>query len=139
LTAAQGALAKEDYASALTQAQALPARISALGTAVASKKAELTRAWGQMSAGVPQLVAALKSRVDVLAKSSGVPKGLTKDTVEQAKTGLASATAMWNDATAAAQSGDLATATEKATTVKNTVVGLMKSLNMQVPAGAGGL
>jgi hypothetical protein len=138
LAAAQTAFTNGDYAGALTQAQALPARITALSAAISSKKAELTTQWNAMSAGIPKLVEALKSRVDVLTKSKGLPKGITKETVTAAQSGLASATQNWQAATSAASSGDLATAMRQANDVKTQVVGLMRSLNMQVPPGMGG-
>ena len=138
LTAAQDAFAKGDYQAALTQAQALPAQITALGSAISAKKAELTTAWNGMSAGLPKMVDALKSRVEILTKSKGLPKGVTKDAVDGAKSGLAAVTQEWSDASAAATGGDLATAVSKANDVKTKVVAMMRSLNMQVPPGAGG-
>ena len=138
LTAAQTAFTNGDYASALTQAQALPARITALGAAISAKKAELTTQWNTMSAGIPKLVEALSSRVDTLSKSKGLPKGITKETVSAAQSGLASATQTWQAATSAASSGDLATAMRQANDVKTRVVDLMKSLNMTLPPGVGG-
>jgi chromosome segregation ATPase len=139
LTSAQDALTKGDYAAALTQAQALPAQITAVGAAVSAKKAELTTAWNSMSAGLPKMIDALKSRVDTLSKSKGVPAGLTKETIANAKTGLATVTQTWTDATAAATAGDIQAAVTQANDVKAKVIELMKSLNMQVPPGAGGI
>jgi len=138
LTAAQDAFTKGDYAAALTQAQALPAQITALGSAISAKKAELTTAWTGMAAGVPKLMDALKSRVDVLSKSKALPKGITKETFDGAKSGLASATQTWSDAMTAAGSGDMASAVTKGNDVKSQLVAIMRSLNMQVPAGVGG-
>jgi len=138
LTAAQTAFTNGDYASALTQAQALPARITALGAAISAKKAELTTQWNTMSAGIPKLVEARSSRVDMLTKSKGLPKGITKETVAAAQSGVATAKQDWQAATSAASSGDLATAMRQANDVKTRVVGLMKSLNMTVPPGVGG-
>jgi len=139
LAAAQTAFNNGDYASALTQAQALPARITALSGAISAKKAELTTQWDTMSAGIPKLLDALKSRVDVLSKSKSLPKGITKQTVDAAQSGLASATETWQAATSAASSGDLATAVRQANDVKTRVVDLMKSLNMTIPPGVGGV
>lgn len=138
LSGAQDAFNKGDYQGALTQAQALPAQITALGSAISAKKAELTTTWNSMSAGIPKLVDALKSRVDTLSKSKGTPAGVTKDDVESAKNGLASATQGWADAQAAATSGDVQTAMAKANAVKTQVVNAMKALKMQIPPGAGG-
>lgn len=134
LTAAQTSLTNGDYAAALQQAQALPAKISDLTSAIAAKKADLTKAWTDMSGSVPKLVAALKSRADILAQSRHLPAGLTKDAVDNAKSGVAAASQAWADASTAMQSGDLATAAAKASAVKAQVIDLMKSLNMQVPA-----
>jgi hypothetical protein len=133
LSSAQGALAKNDYAAALTQAQAIPGQVAALQTAIADRKMAMTRTWNELNTMVPQLLAALKSRVDILAASKGVPKGLTRETVEAAKTGTESATRMWADAGAAVAAGDLATAAAKATETRAQVVSIMQSLNMQIP------
>jgi hypothetical protein len=138
LTAAQTAFTNGDYASALTQAQALPARITALSAAISSKKAELTTQWNAMSAGIPKLIEALSTRVDTLSKSKGTPKGITKETVTAAQSGVATAKQDWQAATSAASSGDLATAMRQANDVKTRVVDLMKSLNMTLPPGVGG-
>ena len=62
--------------------------------------------------------------MEILSKSKGVPAGLTKDTVDQAKTGFAGASQEWSDAMAAAQSGDYATAMAKASDVKMKVVAI---------------
>src|SRR5262245_51382126 len=48
LTSAQGALAKGDYAAALTQAQAIPAQVSALQTAIADRKTQMTATWNEL-------------------------------------------------------------------------------------------
>ena len=44
-----------------------------------------------MSTDVPKMVDAISSRVDVLSKSHHLPKGVTKDKVASAKSGLDSA------------------------------------------------
>jgi hypothetical protein len=121
----------------LKQAQSLTTQISALGGAIAAKKAELTKAWTTMESGVPKLVEAVKSRVDVLGKSRSLPAGITKETLNNAKAGLATASQTWSEATSAASVGDVATAVARARSVQASVVNLMQSLNMQVPAAAG--
>jgi len=136
IAAAQAASAKGDYAAALEQAKGIPARVTDLSAAITAKKAELTKTWTDISASVPSLMSALKSRVDMLSKSKGVPAGLTKDIVDQAKSGFAAANQEWTDATVAAQSGDFATAAAKGSDVKTKVVSIMTSLKMQIPKGA---
>jgi hypothetical protein len=137
LASAQAALAKDDYAGVLKQTQSLNTQISGLGPAIAAKKAELTKAWTTMEAGVPKMVEAVKSRVDVLSQSRRLPAGITKETLDSAKVGLASATQTWSQATSAASVGDVATAVDRARSVQASIVNLMQTLNMQAPAAAG--
>lgn len=138
ITQAQTDLSNKDYAGALTAAQAIPAQITALSGAISAKKAQLTTQWTAMTAGVPKLMEALKSRVTTLSASKHLPASISADALKSAQTTLASSMQGWSDATAAATSGDMATAMSKAGAVKDSIVAAMKGLNMQVPAGAGG-
>lgn len=135
LASAQESITKGDYAAALTAAQALPAQVASLATAVTGKKAEFSKLWTDLGAGVPAMVTALTSRMDVLGKSKKLPAGITKETFASAQPGLATANQSWSAAMAAAQSGDVMGAVKQASEVKTTVTNLMKSLNMQLPAG----
>jgi hypothetical protein len=133
LAAARANIDKGDYAAALTAAQALPPQIASLGSAIAAKKEAFTAAWAGVSASVPGMISALTSRVDILGKSRRLPAGITKDALDSAKSGLATATQSWSTAMASAQSGDMATATKQAADVKTTLVQAMKALNMPTP------
>jgi len=135
LDSAKAALAKGDYQAALTEAQALPAKISALSSAIAAKKAELTQTWTALSAGMPQVIEAIKSRVDILAKAKKLPAGMDAAKLESVKTGLASITQAWGEATTAASSGNVADAVAKATAVKAKATEALATLGMPVPAG----
>jgi hypothetical protein len=75
--------------------------------------------------------------VDILSQSKKLPAGITQQTVDATKAGLAAAGQTWSEATAAASAGDVATAVSKGTAVRASIVNMMQSLNMQVPAGAG--
>jgi hypothetical protein len=135
LSSAQAAFARGEYDTVMSQTQGLNAQITGLATGIAARKTQLASEWSTMSAGVPKLVEALKSRVDILGQSRSLPAGITRETVDSAKAGVASADQAWSEATAAATGGDIATAVAKATDVRTRVVALMRSLNMQVPAG----
>ena len=136
LKAAKDALAKKDYKAALSAAKDLPGKAKELGAAAAAKKAELTKAWEQMSGGLPKMVEAIKSRVDVLSKSKKLPANLDKSKFDGVKAGLPEVTQMWDEAQKAFSSGNLADAVSKAKTVKDKAVEMMTTLGMQVPAGA---
>jgi hypothetical protein len=133
LDAAKAAIAKGDYQAALTAAQALPAEISQLQAAAAAKKAELTQAWTAMSAGLPQVVQAIQSRVEVLSKSKKLPAGLDQAKFDSVKGGLAAITEAWGAATAAAGSGNVADAVSKANEVKSKAVEVLTALGMPTP------
>jgi hypothetical protein len=76
--------------------------------------------------------------VGILAQSKRLLAGITRQALDTAKAGLASASQTWSEATAAASAGDVATAVAKGTAVRASIVNIMQSLNMQVPSGAGG-
>jgi hypothetical protein len=135
IAAAKDAVAKGDYQAALTNAQALPAKITELTTAVAAKKTELTSTWTGLSTALPKAVEAIQSRIGMLSKSKKLPAGLDKAKFEEAKTGLATVTSTWTDATTAFGAGNLTDAIAKAETVKAKAASVMGLLNMQVPAG----
>lgn len=134
IAAARDAVAKGNYQAALTDARALPAKITDLTTAVTAKKAELTTTWTGLSTALPGVVQAIQSRIAVLSKSRKLPAGLDKTKFEEAKTGLAAVTSAWTEATTAFGAGNLTDAVAKAEAVKGQAAGVMGLLNMQVPA-----
>jgi hypothetical protein len=136
LKAAKDALAKKDYKAALSAAKDLPGKAKDLAAAAEAKKAELTKAWEEMSGGLPKMVEAIKSRVDVLSKSKKLPANLDKAKFDEVKAGLPEVTQMWDDAQKAFSGGNLADAVSKAKTIKDKAVEMMTTLGMQVPEGA---
>ena len=129
--------AKGDYKSVLANIPALNSAISALKDTATAKQAEAEQAmakakdaWGTTSTDVPKMVAAIQSRVDILSKSHGLPKGVTKDSLAAAKSGLDSMKSAWSDAMNAANGGDYTTAMSKAQAVKDQGAQIMQSLGM---------
>jgi hypothetical protein len=130
-------LAKGDYKAVLAAAPALSTAISSLKDAAAQKQAESEAAankakedWGPLSADVPKMVTSIKSRVDELSKMHRLPKGVTKASLESAKSGLTTMDSTWTDATNASTSGDFITAVSKAQAVKDQATQIMQSLKM---------
>ncbi|HEY0767831.1 MAG TPA: hypothetical protein VGD47_07720 [Steroidobacteraceae bacterium] len=137
LTGLKDSLAKGDYKAVLTGAPTLNSAISAMKDAAEAKKADAEAAlakakdaWGPISAEVPKTVDSIQSRVDALSKSHHLPKGVTKDSLASAKSGVDSLKSMWSDASSAASSGDFTTAVTKAQAVKDKAAEIMKSLGM---------
>jgi hypothetical protein len=136
LAAVKEKFAKGDYKAVLTEAPALAAKAKDVAAAATAKKAELTKAWDEMSAGLPKMVEAVKSRVDILSKSKKLPANVTKENFETAKADLADATKGWEDANAAFKGGNIADAVAKADAVKKKAVEALEALKMPVPPAA---
>jgi len=138
LKAAKDAFAKGDYAAATTAATNASAKVKDLAAAAAAKKAELTKAWDEQSKLLPNMIASIKSRVDVLSKSKKLPANLNKEQFEGAKKGLAEIDKGWGEASGAFKEGGLADALSKAKAVKAKAVEIMTTLGMKVPEAAKG-
>ena len=130
-------LAKGDYRGVLTGAPTVNSAITSLKEAAETKRAEaeaaLARAkdaWGPVSADVPKMVEALAKRVETLSKSHRLPKGVTKEGLASAKSGLDALKSQWAEATSAAASGDYTTAMNKAEALRTKAAEMMKSLGM---------
>ncbi len=134
-------LAKGDYQGVLAAAPGLNAAIASLKDAAEAKKADAEAAlakaradWGPIGAEVPKLVAELDRRVAALSKSRRLPKGVTREAVDSAKSQLESMHATWDEASSASASGDFTTAVGKAQTVKDKAEEIMKSLHLTAAA-----
>ena len=138
LKAAKDAFEKKEYTQALNAAKDLPAKAKELASAAAAKKAELTKAWEELAGGLPKMVEAIKSRVDILSKSKKLPKGMDKEKFEGAKAGLGEITQTWTDAESAFKGGNIADAIAKANSVKAKATEIMTTLGMQPPPAAKG-
>jgi hypothetical protein len=136
LATAKANFERKDFKAALTGAQDAAAKAKDLGVAVAAKKTELTKAWEEISGGVPQMAAAIKSRVDILSQSKKLPAGLDKAKLDGAKSDLAALNQSWTEASEAFKSGNVTDAVAKARAAKDKAVEVMTALNMTVPQAA---
>lgn len=136
LAAAKDSFQKGEYQQALTGAKDLAVKAKDLAAAVAAKKDELMKSWQEMSGGLPGMVDAIKSRVNILSKSRKLPAGIDKGKFDAAKTDLAGITQTLSDATGAFNGGNLMDAVSKAKTVKDKAVEIMNAIGMKVPEAA---
>lgn len=133
LSSAREKLSKGDYKAVLSEAPALTSKAQEVASAAAAKKAELAKSWEDMSAGMPKVVEAIKSRVDILSQSKKLPAGMSADTLAQAKAGLNEITQQWTAATEASKGGNLMDAVAKASSVKVKAAEVLTLLKMPVP------
>jgi hypothetical protein len=136
LKSAKEAFEKKEYTQALNAAKDLPAKAKEVSDAAAAKKAELTKSWEEMAAGVPKMIEAIKSRVGTLSKSKRLPKGMDKAKLQGAKAGLEEVTQAWTDAENAFKGGNIADALSKGDMVKAKASEIMTTLGVQPPAAA---
>ena len=133
LSSAREKLSKGDYKAVLSEAPALTSKAQEIASAAAAKKAELTKSWEGLSSGMPRVVEAIKSRVDILSQSKKLPAGMSAETLAQAKAGLSEITQQWTAATEASKGGNLMDAVAKASSVKAKAAEVLTLLKMPVP------
>jgi DNA repair exonuclease SbcCD ATPase subunit len=136
LAAVKDNFAKKEYKAALTEAQALAGKAKGVMDAAKAKKEELTKTWTDLSQGLPKMVAAIQSRVDILSKSKKLPANLTAEKFAEAKSGLTSAKEEWAKALESFKAGNYADAVSVANSVKGKAAKTMEVLGLPVPAGA---
>ena len=131
-------LGKGEYKAVLAEAPKVDAAVNSLKETVATRKAEAgaalaaaTTEWNALSADVPKMVDAIQSRVDILSKSSKLPKNVSQDAFNAAKSGLESMKATWGEASAAFAAGDATTAVAKANSVKQQGNEVLQQLGMK--------
>jgi hypothetical protein len=134
VTELKAAFDKKDYAAVLKGAPAVLTEAQSLVGAAAMKKDEVVKAasaeWTTLAAAVPQLVGAVKSRVDVLGKSKHLPAGVD---LEAAKSGLADATSLWEKAQAAFTGGNVEDAVNAAKDTKVKAEAAAAALKLTLP------
>jgi hypothetical protein len=103
-----------------------------LEDAVASKQtvaAAATQEWTTLNAEVPKALEEVQARVDSI-KPNALPKDVTKEELETAKTDLEAAKATWAEATAATQEGKTIEAADKGRIVQAKLDELKGTLGM---------
>jgi hypothetical protein len=125
---------KKDYKGVLAAAPAVLTQAQGLTAAAAAKKTEMmdmyAGEWTNLAGSVPQAVAAIQSRVDILSKSKKLPAGMDAATLDNVKTSLAEANSTWAQATEAQAAGDLEQAVTLAQQVKTRTDELLTTLGM---------
>ena len=136
LAAAKDKFARGEYKEALAAATELGNKTKDLAAAAAAKKDELTKAWNDLAASLPQTVASLQAKIEELGKAKKLPKGMDKAKLAQAQQGLAGITKAWDEASAAFTAGNLTDALAKAGGLKEKGAEVMALLGMAPAAEA---
>jgi hypothetical protein len=136
LSTLKSSLASGDYKAVIAGAPALTAKVTELTgklaeakTAAEAKLKELTEKWTSLSSELPVTLQSIAAKVAELSKGK-LPKGVTKETVESAKSGLAGLQQNWTDATSAFTGGKVQDALTQAEQIKTKAGEIMTSLGM---------
>src|SRR5450631_4055377 len=110
LGALKASFGRQNYAAVVTGGPAVLSAAQTLATAAAAKKDEILKAlndeWAGLAGSLPENMAAIQGRIDLLSKKSGKKPAAAID-LNAAKAGLADAMSLWSKAQAAFASGVL--------------------------------
>jgi hypothetical protein len=133
-TSAHERFDRGDYAAAKASAEAVVTDARDVVKAAAAKKAEVTKAWGDLQVRVPAMGDAIRAKFDELAAMKKRPKGFDAARLEEAKAGLAAFDQAWGSASAAAQSGDIMSAADRGRAARWKAQELINALGLPSPA-----
>jgi hypothetical protein len=132
---AKASVEKGKYDDALNIAKAIPEKVKEMNTAVAARKENLAKNWAEITGGVPEMLEAIKNRLDTL-KAGKLPKSMDKARLEEAEMLYEAASIMWDEANKAFSGGNPADVMSLATAAKEDAVKAMELLELQMPAAA---
>jgi hypothetical protein len=112
-------LSKDDYKGVIASVPQFNTQMKTLQEALVQKQtlaAAAQNEWDTLNAQVPQAIEAIQVRVDAL-KGQKLPKEITKENYDAAKTDLETMKSTWTEATTAATAGNTEEAADKGRTV----------------------
>ena len=131
LQTAKDALAKDDYAAALSSAKDAANKARDLAVAAAAKRDEWTKQWADLSASMPKSLDEVKNRLNAYSHGAHMPAGMDKDKLADAKAQYDQLKQSWSDATSTASQGKLGDAIKKASNVKELLAKLKEMLGIK--------
>lgn len=136
IKAAKANFEKGNFDEALNMAKTIPDKVKEMNAAVATRKENLAKNWAEISGGVPEMLEAIKNRLDTLKAGKQLPKSLDKAKLEKAEMLYEVASMMWDEAKKAFSGGNPADVMSLATAAKEDAVKAMEILELQPPEAA---
>jgi len=130
---AKASFEKGKFDDALNIATATQEKVKEMNAAVAVRKENLARNWAELTGGVPEMLEAIKSRLDTLKASKRLPTSMDKAKLEQAEMHYEMATIMWDESKKSFSGGNPDDVMPLATAAKEDAVAAMKLLEIQAP------
>lgn len=135
----QKQLQDKNYADVLTSAPVVTNQINELKAAVTEGKARAEAAlaeakdmWPKLSEELPKMSAALKAKLDALAKAKKLPEGIDQANVDYSKQGFDEMSKEWAAAQEDFTAGRFTDAASKANAARRRATDLMARLKVQV-------
>ena len=132
-------LDSQDYGQVVMSAPSVSASINTLKQTVEQRKADAEQMlaaaqteWNDLNASVPKAVESLQAKVDQLAKSRKLPKGMDKAAFDAAKTDFENMKNDWTQASSDFAAGKVAEAVRKARAIKARGDELMTKLEVKM-------
>ena len=132
---------EHEYQAVIDEVPKFNSQIEAMKTTATANNAAAAE-WNVLNTEVPKAIEEIQARVDSI-KPNALPKEVTKEELDTAKTELETMKSTWAEATAAATAGNAMEATDKARVVQSKAEELKNSLGMNeqlastTPANAG--
>jgi hypothetical protein len=133
---AKASFEKGKFDDALNIATAAQEKVKEMNAAVAARKENLAKNWAEISGGVPEMLEAIRSRLDTLKAGKRLPKSIDKAKLEQAEMLYEVSALMWDEAKKSFSGGNPADGIPLATAAKEDAVKAMELLELQMPAAA---
>jgi hypothetical protein len=134
VTSLKAAFDKGDYGQVLSDAPTLMNDIQGLAAVATAKKSQrvrnLAEQWPRLTASIPDAIAAVQARIDVLSKNK---KDAAKVDLPAAQASMAQVTTLWPKAQEAFTAGDAETATDTARAVQGKIDAAAASLKFTLP------
>jgi hypothetical protein len=131
LASAKEMIAREDYKGALAAAGEIPAKVKVVLALAAAKKDELVKAFDDVAGKLPDMLAAIKSRLGILAQSKKLPAGLDKAALAKANEGTAALESGWQKVQDEFKGGNLRQAIAGAKDLQAKGAEIMKAIGLQ--------
>jgi len=132
----QASFDKGDFKQVLADAPTLLNATQALSATATVKKEQIVKAmtvqWAALVESIPDSLAAVQARIDVLAKNKKQPAGVN---LAAAKASMADAPTLWDQAQQSVSAGDMEAAVEDARQVQRRIESAAAALKFPLPTG----
>jgi hypothetical protein len=124
-------LSKGDYAAASASVREVPAKARSLADSLPARKATLSATLDTLAVAIPRNLAAMKAKLDQIGTGKKkLPRGLDEQELEEARETYAAVTAEWPEVVKSYQAGELASAMNRAQSLKNRVSHSLMALGL---------